>query len=67
MIYRTFDEEFFEKCVVEWINNNEELFVRKLFKRQRYDRTKKIDYWETPRGEMLQHPHIRIGNSKVAR
>ena len=48
MIYRTFDEEFFEKCVVEWINNNEKLFVRKFFKRQRYDRTKKIDYWEFP-------------------
>ena len=67
MIYPTFDDDLFKNCVIEWINNNEELFLQKLFKRQRYDRTQKIDYWETSWGEMLQHPHIRISTSKVAR
>jgi hypothetical protein len=62
MIYPTFDDDFFKNCVIEWINNNEELFLQKLFKRQRYDRTQKIDYWETSWGEMLQHPSSSYSN-----
>jgi hypothetical protein len=63
----TFDDELYKKCVIDWINDNEELFSNNLCKRRRHDRTLKIDYWDTAWGEMLRHPHIKIGNSKIGR
>lgn len=42
-----FDEDYFTECVMKWIESNEDVFVNDIFKRRRFNRTKKIDYWET--------------------
>ena len=71
MIHTIFDVEFFKRCVIDWINADGEFFVRDIFnessKRRRFNRAKKMNYWETPWGEMLRNPHIRYANSRVAR
>jgi hypothetical protein len=67
MIYPTFDEEFFINSVVDWIENNDRIFLEDVFKRRRLNRTKKIDFWETNWGDMLLHPHINIASSLIAR
>ena len=71
MIHFSFDSDYFMKCVIDWINADGDIFVRDMFnennKRRRFNRTNKMNYWETPWGEMLRKPHIRTANSRVAR
>ena len=51
MIHTIFDVEFFKRCVIDWINADGEFFVRDIFnessKRRRFNRAKKMNYWET--------------------
>ena len=52
MIHPSFDSDYFMKCVIDWINADGDIFVRDMFnennKRRRFNRTNKMNYWETP-------------------
>jgi hypothetical protein len=71
MAHPTFDSAFFTKCIIDWIHADGEIFISDVVnannKSRRYNRTNKINYWETPWGELLRNPHIQYASSRVAR
>ena len=64
---KLFDVDNLCEYVIKWIESTEDIFVNDIFKRKRFNRTKKIDYLETSWGEMLCNPHIENSTSVVAR
>ena len=61
------DDDYYVKCVIDWIEKDDEFFHRFQPKKRRFYRSTKIDYWSTAWGEMLKHPHIKIPRSRVSR
>ena len=65
MLSSDFDHNHFVNCVTQWIDRNDELFLPCIDKQRRFNRSRKINYWQTPWGEMLLNPEVSDTHSRI--
>ena len=67
MNFSDFDHDYLTNSVTRWIGTNEDFFLPNIDEQRRFHRSKKINYWQMPCGEMLWNPEISDPHSRIVR